>query len=444
MRSKSNNLVLLLTVGLLTLLANCGVFLFFSPVFLLILIPCVFGINALHILSQHSIPEKSICYLIYGNNSLRIYLVSTLLSVVYQLILGLVIIKEFSYQYIFNLITCISVLTATLYIGSTIIYCTSSQLRLSLRILGICLGLIPIVNVIILILIVRKTNLEIQFESKKELLNQQRQSQQICKTKYPILMVHGIFFRDNGHFEYWGRIPDELQRNGATIYYGNQPSAASVPECAQILAKRIKEITQETGCEKVNIIAHSKGGLDCRYAMAFCGATPYVASLTTISTPHRGSLFADYLLEKVSQKNQKRICNAYNKTMNRMGEPEADLISAAQQLTTEYCTALDEQMPTPKDVLCQSFGSKLLIPRKGHFPLNFTGAVMTKKISQSNDGLVCEDSFSWGNRYTLLKPDSSIGLSHGDVTDFSRYNHPDFDVREFYVQLVSELKDHGL
>ena len=58
------------------------------------------------------------------------------------------------------------------------------------------------------------------------------------------------------------------------------------------LAARIRQLVEETGCEKVNIIAHSKGGLDSRAAIAHCGMAPYVATLTTINTPHRGCIFA--------------------------------------------------------------------------------------------------------------------------------------------------------
>ena len=43
-----------------------------------------------------------------------------------------------------------------------------------------------------------------------------------CKTKYPILMVHGMGFRDRKYFNYWGRIPKILKENGADIYYGHQ------------------------------------------------------------------------------------------------------------------------------------------------------------------------------------------------------------------------------
>jgi triacylglycerol lipase len=75
--------------------------------------------------------------------------------------------------------------------------------------------------------------------------------------------------------------------------------------------------------------------------------------------------------------------------------------------------------------------------------MNITGFVMSN-IAQANDGLVCEDSFPWGERYTLVNPDSPIGISHSDVTDLFRTNHPDFDVREFYVNLVNDLKVKGL
>ena len=77
-----------------------------------------------------------------------------------------------------------------------------------------------------------------------------RKENECCHTKYPLLMVHGVFFRDARFFNYWGRIPKELMRNGAEIYYGNQQSAATVAKSGQELAERIKQIVEETGCEK--------------------------------------------------------------------------------------------------------------------------------------------------------------------------------------------------
>ncbi len=132
-------------------------------------------------------------------------------------------------------------------------------------------------------------------ERAKLQLDHEREDQQICKTKYPILLVHGVFFRDSNLLNYWGRIPDALKQNGATIFYGRHDSAGSVLSCAQVLRCRIREIVEKTGCETVNIIAHSKGGLDSRAALSDPEIAKYVASLTTINTPHRGCIFADYL-----------------------------------------------------------------------------------------------------------------------------------------------------
>lgn len=443
MKTKFGNFILLLTVGLLTLIANCGGLIYFHPILLLFLVPLIIGVNALPLLAQRHKVGTQLWFITYGNHCLKVFFISTIVSIFCQVSLAFAMGWDQIMLIPVSIIVCFCVLAVTFYIGIVIIYCTSYQLGLKLRILGIWLGLVPIANIIILIWIIRETDREIIYENQKELLNQKRQNEKICATKYPILLVHGVFFRDYKYFDYWGRIPGQLKRNGATVYYGMQPSADSIANCAQAITQRIKDIMKETGCEKVNIIAHSKGGLDCRYAMAFCDAAEFVASLTTISTPHRGSPFADYLLNKISSKNQERICHAYNRALNKLGEPEADLMTAARQLTTEYCIPLDQQMPQPADVFCQSFGSKMNSPLKGHFPMNFTGIVM-RQIARDNDGLVSTDSFPWGERYTLITSNSPIGISHGDMTDLNRTNLPDFDVREFYVQLVAELKDKGL
>ena len=78
-------------------------------------------------------------------------------------------------------------------------------------------GLIPILNIIALLKIISVTGREYKVEKEKYKLNEKRKNEQICKTKYPLLMVHGVFFRDFKHFNYWGRIPDELEKNGATV-----------------------------------------------------------------------------------------------------------------------------------------------------------------------------------------------------------------------------------
>lgn len=96
-------------------------------------------------------------------------------------------------------------------------------------------------------------------------------SGQDCSTRYPILLVHGTGFRDWKRLGYWGRIPELLRRRGAAVYFGHQDGWATVEENARYLARRVDEILAETGSEKLNLIAHSKGGLDARYLISSLG-----------------------------------------------------------------------------------------------------------------------------------------------------------------------------
>lgn len=323
------------------------------------------------------------------------------------------------------------------------IYLTSVQLGIRWRVIGIICGWIPIVHLIVLGKLIRLVKAEVDFEQQKLLLNESRKDQQICKTKYPILLVHGVFFRDSRYLNYWGRIPAELEKNGAEIYYGNHQSAASVEDSARELWERIQRLVKETGCEKVNIIAHSKGGLDVRTLLSMIpDANQYVASLTTINTPHRGCEFADYLLSKVPKQKQEAIAGTYNATLRKLGDTSPDFMAAVSDLTATACAQRNEMLREPENVYCQSVGSRLSTSYGGRFPLNFTYHLV-HHFDGFNDGLVGEDSFPWGEHYQYLQVNGRRGISHGDVIDLNRENIPDFDVREFYVGLVSELREKG-
>lgn len=322
------------------------------------------------------------------------------------------------------------------------VYTTSVQLGIKWRIIGIVCGWIPLVHIWALCRIIAITSREVAFENEKYLLDQVRAESRICETRYPLLLVHGVFFRDFRFFNYWGRIPYALKQNGAVIYYGSQQSAASVAACGQELAGRIREIIEQTGCEKVNIIAHSKGGLDSRYAISACGMAPYVASLTTINTPHQGCIFADYLLDKIPEKVQKSVARKYNAALRKFGDSNPDFLSAVRDLTASACDQLNQKLPDHPDVYYQSVGSQMNCASSGRFPLNMAYPLV-KHFDGANDGLVSVESARFGEYFTLLTTPKGRGISHGDMIDLNRENILGFDVREFYVHLVCDLKEKG-
>lgn len=208
------------------------------------------------------------------------------------------------------------------------------------------------------------------------------------------------------------------------------------------LDARIRQIVEETGCEKVNIIAHSKGGLDSRAAIAHCGMAPYVATLTTINTPHRGCIFAEYLLGKVPEAAQQKIASTYNAALKRLGDEDPDFLAAVTDLTESACLARNETTPDVPGVVYESVMSYCRKARHGKFPLNMTYPIV-KHFDGLNDGLVSVESAKWGGKFTLLEPSGKQGISHGDVVDLNRENVKGFDVREFYVNLVADLKQRG-
>ncbi|SFU90161.1 esterase/lipase family protein [Butyrivibrio sp. M55] len=383
-----------------------------------------------------------------GNTILKIFLLSTLafacyyLKDLFQSPFGFSGFREDPSMFIVKVLLIVIVESILFWVGIITVYLNCKQLGIKWRALGIIFGMVPILNLIMLGKIIKTADDEVKFETKKIKLNLERKDDKICKTKYPILMVHGVFFRDFEHLNYWGRVPQELIDNGATIFYGEHNSASTVEKSGEELAKRIKEIKAQTGCEKVNVIAHSKGGLDMRYAITKCGAYEDVASLTTINTPHRGCEFADCLLEKIPEAQKLTVARAYNAGAATFGDVNPDFIGAVTDLTHKACEKRNEELPDREEVYYQSVGSIQTRPTAGRFPLNMS-YLLVKFFDGKNDGLVGESSFPWGSDFKMLEPKGKRGISHGDMIDLNRENIKDFDVREFYVNLVEDLRLKG-
>lgn len=336
------------------------------------------------------------------------------------------------------------ILSAILVFNGVIRICsTSKQLGIILRLLIIFLWWLPVFNIIIIVKACEKVHYEYELETEKDELDNVRKENEICSTKYPILMVHGVFFRDLRFFNYWGRVPKELIRNGAAVYYGDQHSAASVVNCASELAEKIRTILSETGAEKVNIIAHSKGGLDSRYAISCLGMDKYVASLTTINTPHRGCEYADFLIAHIPTAAVKFIAAKYNSALKKLGEANPDFIAAVTDLTSKNCRELNENAPDSDKVYYQSVGSRMKNSRSAGFPLNLSYHLVKFFSKNDNDGLVDISSMKWGERHIFFEPQTKRGLSHGDMIDLFREDIKGFDIREEYVNIVKDLKNMG-
>ena len=264
---------------------------------------------------------------------------------------------------------------------------------------------------------------------------------ELCQTQYPIVMVHGIGFRDLQYFNYWGRIPQILQQHGAKVYYGHQNAWGTIEDNAAAIAKVVDTALSENNCEKVNIIAHSKGGLDCRYLITSMGYANKVASLTTINTPHRGSELIT-LLNKLPDYVYQYIAKQLNKPFLLAGDTKPDCYAASKQLDPVFCAEFNQKNPDADGVYYQSYTSVM----KNLFSdslLWLPYFLMCTQKGRQNDGLVDASSAIWGDFKGILKSTNNRGISHGDMIDLKREDIKGFDVLKQFYDIVCELKNMG-
>jgi triacylglycerol lipase len=342
-----------------------------------------------------------------------------------------------------NGLFCGILLLVLLINGMLRIFFSTKQVSIAGKILMAVFWWVPLLNIYFAVKIWRAARFEYEAELHMLEMNSIRRENHICHTKYPVLMVHGIFFRDWQFMNYWGRIPAQLKKNGAEVYYGKQQSAVPVAQSAEEIKQHILQICSDTGCEKVNIIAHSKGGLDARYAISCLGMAPYVASLTTINTPHRGCRWVDEILALFPDSFVQFVAKRYNAVFKRLGDASPDFYESVYDLTQKRCMELNPKMLDQADIYYQSYMSIMRSGRSAGFPLNICFRIIQKKQGE-NDGLVPTASAPWGDFKGVLKASGRRGISHGDMIDLNRQDIPGFEVREFYIQLVKGLKEKGL
>ena len=264
--------------------------------------------------------------------------------------------------------------------------------------------------------------------------------------KYPLLLVHGMGFRDSKIVNYWGRIPKALEKMGCKIYYGYQDSNASIETNGQTIAKRINEIIGETGADKVNIIAHSKGGLDTRYAISTLHAGDKVASLTTINTPHNGSKTVD-LLMRFPQPFVRFVGFCTDCLFRVLGDKKPRSYRIFQSLTTKGAETFNLDNPDQEGIYYQSYAFVMKNPSSDIF-LWLTNLVVGV-VEGENDGLLTPDAVRWTNFRGIYRGVGNRGISHCDEVDMRRRplsgktGEGVSDIVDFYKDVVNELCEKG-
>lgn len=116
------------------------------------------------------------------------------------------------------------------------------------------------------------------------------------ETKNPIVLAHGLFGFDSLlGVDYWYKIPEALQKDGAKVYLTSVANSNSPEVRGEQLIAEIERVLAISGAEKVNLIGHSHGGPTTRYVASV--RPDLVASVSSIAGVNKGTPVADTLME---------------------------------------------------------------------------------------------------------------------------------------------------
>ena len=256
-------------------------------------------------------------------------------------------------------------------------------------------------------------------------------------TKYPIILTHGIAAKEVRVMNAFGNIGNELKKAGYSVYIADTDGFGSVENNAAQLKRFIERVMAESGAKKVNIIAHSKGGLDAKYMITELDMEDSVASLTTLCTPHRGSIIASWIwkLPLWLKRWFAFWINSFYKVVFRDEHPDA--MTACDQLRAVEVN--EETLRFSHKVYCQSY-SATIEKMRDCFIMALPMKLQKHFEHLDSDGLVAEESMRFGN---YRGKGLDIPVSHVQIIDLFSKKSQKEKIYEFYKSICSELSDMG-
>jgi triacylglycerol lipase len=170
------------------------------------------------------------------------------------------------------------------------------------------------------------------------------------KTEHPIVLVHGLFGFDSIlGMDYFYRVPQALERSGATVYIVTVAAANETEVRGEQLLAQLETLAAVTGHQKFNLIGHSHGSPTSRYVASV--RPDLVASVTGIGGTNKGSATADIASFVEPGSIGEDIIGLFANTLAQLidgisgGGYEQDAIASFRDLTTEASLAFNEIHP---------------------------------------------------------------------------------------------------
>lgn len=238
----------------------------------------------------------------------------------------------------------------------------------------------------------------------------------------PVVLVHGFCGFDwigirGARLHYFRGIARHLESLGCTVHVVRLPRVASVPERAKALVETIEALPYP----RVDIIAHSLGGLDSRYALARLGLAQRTRSLVTIGTPHHGTPLAN-LATTGPLRHARRAVAALGISMK-----------AVDWLSTSALAKFNAEVRDVPGVRYACIVGGIHDPRTP-VPLAIAPVhAYLRRVAGPNDGVVPVASQYWGETLAEIEAD------HFAQVGWNVTIRGNFDAPELYTFIVQRL-----
>ncbi|HHO52318.1 MAG TPA: hypothetical protein ENK18_15950 [Deltaproteobacteria bacterium] len=238
-------------------------------------------------------------------------------------------------------------------------------------------------------------------------------------TRHPVVLLHGAFgfeqvVVNQTRRAYFQGVRERLLKHGVELHAPVVAPVAGIERRAVELVAQLDAV----GPGRLNLVAHSMGGLDARYAITHLGLSQRIASLITIGTPHHGTPLADAGLRLSQRLRLRHVLGA-----------GSDLLG---DLSTGGMEAFNQRVPDAPGVFYASIVGRVPPSGEVHPLLRPTHALLSRRVGL-NDGVVPASSQPWGEVLWIVDADhwAQVGWSGSS------------DSTALYEAIVRELRARG-
>ena len=271
-------------------------------------------------------------------------------------------------------------------------------------------------------------------------------------TRYPILFFHGLAGFDSllNVMDYFDGVDEMLAEQGYQAEFPSVSAFDTIDNRALGWQEQMNDLVEAGVARRFNIIAHSQGGLDARYLASVLGEHEKIASITTVSTPHHGTVVSDVYtgLIEVSFWDGAIIDEIVSIGSLLFGVEGENFSEQLEQMTTTNLVEFNENVPDIDGVAYYSWAGKSCRYFQFECQAELDGEVVTSYFATThwyveeyqgyNDGLIAVESAIWGEYLGVLPADHIDQMGH----KFD-YSSQVFDSQAFYLSEARRLSEAG-